>query len=385
MDDKFEASVIAKVRELLENEPENMLRMCDLGITLAKVGKKPIGTKLKQLLQKDPNVGKDFDITGKFGSEKICLTYKIGSSGQRTALKVGVVPNGTTNHSSTQPLIKVEKSIHQVVRNNNDNDRNSSQRPASANEITAAGKIFKALYGGDKKDMGHVKPTRISNDRVDTGGRLYNSTNLNTREVGRNQGQSNGGADSEMSLLYTKDGSYKKDTDQSDIDTSSMFTLDVVNKYKNNSVYTTTTKPKLPHHALLGEILDFGENDYERNGNYAPPFDSKVYQQKSYQKNINQRAYMNMNAPLSTLICGSEGSEIMNTLSVILENALLDNDHRIGSVRAMSVAVCHFDPFSSRKPCQVALLGISSKSLSPGGKIQLIPSTVKVAVYVLPW
>jgi hypothetical protein len=32
-----------------------------------------------------------------------------------------------------------------------------------------------------------------------------------------------------------------------------------------------------------------------------------------------------------------------------------------------------------------ALPGISSKSLSPGGKIQLIPSSVKVAVYVLPW
>jgi hypothetical protein len=357
MDDKFEASIIAKVRELLENEPENTLRMCDLGITLAKVGKKPIGTKLKQLLHKDPNVAKDFDITGEFGSEKICLTYKIGTSGQKTALKGGVVSNGTTNHSSTQSLIKVEKSTQQMVRNNNDSDRNSSQRPASANEIIAAGKIFKALYGADKKDI-HVKPTRISNDRGDTGGRLYNTTNLNTKEVGRNQIQSNGSGGNEMSLLYTKNGSYKKDIDQSDIDTSSIFTLDVVNKYKNTSVYTTTTKARLPHYALLGEILDFGEYDYERNGNYVPPFESKVYQQKSsYQKNVNQRVYMNMNAPISTLICGSEGSEIMNTLSVILENALLDNDHRIGSIRAMSVAVCHFDPFSSRKPCQAALLG----------------------------
>jgi hypothetical protein len=80
IDDNFEASIIAKVRELLENDPENTLRMCDLGITLAKVGKKPIGTKLKQLLHKDPNVAKDFDITGDFGSEKIRLTYKVGPS-----------------------------------------------------------------------------------------------------------------------------------------------------------------------------------------------------------------------------------------------------------------------------------------------------------------
>lgn len=387
MDDNFEASIIAKVRELLENDPENSLRMCDLGITLAKVGKKPVGTKLKQLLHKDPNVAKDFDITGDFGSEKISLTYKVGPSFQKIAIKAGLAPNGTANHSRTQSLIKVEKSTHQIVKNNHDSDRNNSQRPASAHELAGAGKIYKALYVADKKDAGHVKP-RINSDRGDTGGRLYNTTNVNTKESGRNQIQNNESVDSEISLLYTKDGPYKKDIDQSDIDTSSILTLDVVNKYKNTQHYTSIIKARLPHLSLLGEIMDFGVFDNERNSNYTAPFDPKVYQQKPlYQKNVNQRVYMNMNAsnPLSTLICGSDGAEIINTLSVILENALIDNDHRIGSSRAMSVAVCHFDPFASRKPCQAALLGISSKSLSPGGKIQLLPSSVKVAVYVLPW
>ena len=81
------------------------------------------------------------------------------------------------------------------------------------------------------------------------------------------------------------------------------------------------------------------------------------------------RIFLNVNAPWSAFICGSQGSGKSHSLSCMLENCLL-SDPRLGSLpKPLTALVFHYDPFTSAvggQPCEAAYLcssGIEVKVL----------------------
>lgn len=94
------------------------------------------------------------------------------------------------------------------------------------------------------------------------------------------------------------------------------------------------------------------------------------------------RIFMNMNAPLSAFICGSQGSGKSHTLSCMLESALKDS--RLGKLaQPMAGIVFHFDRFSrwsNHEPCEAAYLcstGFPVNVLVPMTSIGLIEKSYK--------
>lgn len=82
------------------------------------------------------------------------------------------------------------------------------------------------------------------------------------------------------------------------------------------------------------------------------------------------RMFLNMNAPLSVFLCGSQGSGKSHTLSCMMEVALKDS--RLGKLpQPLAGLVFHYDKFSSsshHQPCEAAYLcstGIPVQILVP--------------------
>ncbi|KAI0363571.1 hypothetical protein BV20DRAFT_1039877 [Pilatotrama ljubarskyi] len=71
------------------------------------------------------------------------------------------------------------------------------------------------------------------------------------------------------------------------------------------------------------------------------------------------RLYVNTNAPLSALVCGVQGSGKSHTVSVLLENMMIDDCAAIGTCeKALSGLVLHFsEGGQSALPCEAAWLG----------------------------
>ncbi|TFY69603.1 hypothetical protein EVG20_g3065 [Dentipellis fragilis] len=90
------------------------------------------------------------------------------------------------------------------------------------------------------------------------------------------------------------------------------------------------------------------------------------------------RLYVNTNAPLSTFICGVQGSGKSHTVSVLLENMFIRDYFPIGElVNPLSGLVLHFgETGSAARPCEAAFVG---RSDLPG--VKYAPSVV---VYVSP-
>ncbi|KAI4093795.1 MAG: hypothetical protein LQ344_002698 [Seirophora lacunosa] len=130
-----------------------------------------------------------------------------------------------------------------------------------------------------------------------------------------------------------------------------------------------------PQYALLGKIEktykpkeqrnEAHEEDLEEQRNrYPGPED------RSVGKKADRRLFVNMNAPFSAFLCGSQGSGKSHTLSCMLEGALKDS--RAGKlVQPMAGLVFHFDKASrsaGRQPCEAAYLcseGIPVRVLVP--------------------
>lgn len=75
------------------------------------------------------------------------------------------------------------------------------------------------------------------------------------------------------------------------------------------------------------------------------------------------RLYVNVAAPLSTFICGSQGSGKSHTLSCLLKNYLLKSDAS-ELENPLTAMVFHYDTFSSDEggiPCKAAYLGSEGK------------------------
>ncbi|KAL8936316.1 MAG: hypothetical protein Q9216_004996 [Gyalolechia sp. 2 TL-2023] len=92
------------------------------------------------------------------------------------------------------------------------------------------------------------------------------------------------------------------------------------------------------------------------------------------------RIFMNMNAPLSAFICGSQGSGKSHTLSCMMESALKDS--RLGKLpKPMAGIVFHYDKFSRsshHEPCEAAYLcstGIPVNVLVPLSSVYQMEET----------
>ncbi|KAI9001331.1 hypothetical protein BD414DRAFT_533084 [Trametes punicea] len=87
------------------------------------------------------------------------------------------------------------------------------------------------------------------------------------------------------------------------------------------------------------------------------------------------RLYLNTSAPLSTLVCGVQGSGKSHTVSVLLENMMIPDYSAIGSnTKPLSGLVLHFsEGGQGALPCEAAWLGCPASG-------DVSPPTVKVYV-----
>lgn len=108
----------------------------------------------------------------------------------------------------------------------------------------------------------------------------------------------------------------------------------------------------LPQYGFLAKILrTFGGQDRHDRENILTAESSKIEQDDS-------RLFVNVNAPWSAFICGSQGSGKSHTLSCMLETAL--NPSRLGKLpRPLAGMIFHYDKFtgfSSSQICEAAYL-----------------------------
>lgn len=113
----------------------------------------------------------------------------------------------------------------------------------------------------------------------------------------------------------------------------------------------------LPQYGLLAKVSetfdDAGEHERHRDdlvNAFGEPIGAE-----------DKRVFVNMNAPWSAFICGSQGSGKSHTLSCILENALITS--RMGKLPyPMAGMVFHYDKFtgfSSTQVCEAAYIASS--------------------------
>ena len=121
----------------------------------------------------------------------------------------------------------------------------------------------------------------------------------------------------------------------------------------------TPTKDLLPSYSFLGKVLDtFGGRDQQSTDDVqSPKLDtSGIGLHPSDQPCANtisdNRLFVNMNAPWSAFICGSQGSGKSHTLSCMLEAALKSS--RLGPLpSSLSGMVFHYDKFTGFAASQI--------------------------------
>ena len=122
----------------------------------------------------------------------------------------------------------------------------------------------------------------------------------------------------------------------------------------------------LPQYGLLAQVQDaFDAKEPEVDDllglvdAFGDPIVAKS--KKPVMKAEDNRLFVNMNAPWSAFICGSQGSGKSHTLSCMLEAALIPS--RLGKLpRPLSSMVFHYDKFtgfSSSQICEAAYLASS--------------------------
>ena len=138
--------------------------------------------------------------------------------------------------------------------------------------------------------------------------------------------------------------------------TTPLFSAGVLADAMRQGTISGTSAPLLPQYGFLGRILERFDASTEDNpgerlpDNAEPPGSSEMPE--------DDRLMVNMNAPWSAFICGSQGSGKSHTLSCMLENALKRS--RMGKLpRPLTGIVFHYDKFtgfSSTQVCEAAYL-----------------------------
>ncbi|KAG8687703.1 hypothetical protein FRC08_011845 [Ceratobasidium sp. 394] len=112
------------------------------------------------------------------------------------------------------------------------------------------------------------------------------------------------------------------------------------------------------------EALDAGVNEHVKQYGLLGQV-AAVYSKSRVEKFRDPRIYVNTNAPMSTVVCGVQGSGKSHTVGVFLENMLLSPDPRLGQVqKPLAGLVLHFGEGSAttRTPCEAAHIALCSDS-----------------------
>ncbi len=161
------------------------------------------------------------------------------------------------------------------------------------------------------------------------------------------------------SFFATEDSkSIANDIHIEEIRTTPLFSADVLaGTMKQKAESRTQITDVLPQYGLLAKVAETFDDagDYERyRDDLVDAFGDPI-------EADDKRMFVNMNAPWSAFICGSQGSGKSHTLSCILENALITS--RMGKLPyPMAGIVFHYDKFtgfSSTQVCEAAYIASS--------------------------
>ena len=167
-----------------------------------------------------------------------------------------------------------------------------------------------------------------------------------------------------------------------EIRTTPLFSAEVLHKVLEVSKEPgTQTKDLLPQYGLLAKVSNVfnskedEDTDETEGQNHATGEEALGQRTPDQHEAIpgpeDNRLFVNMNAPWSAFICGSQGSGKSHTLSCMLETALWPT--RLGKLpNRLSAMVFHYDKYSSQI-CEAAYL--SSKEIPV--KVLVAPSNYK--------
>ncbi|KAF8742100.1 putative DNA-binding domain, partial [Rhizoctonia solani] len=112
------------------------------------------------------------------------------------------------------------------------------------------------------------------------------------------------------------------------------------------------------------EALDLGVGEHIKQYGLLGQV-AVVYSKSKSERFRDPRIYVNTNAPMSTVVCGVQGSGKSHTVGVLLENMLLPPDPRFGQTqKPLSGLVLHYGEGSAttRTPCEAAHIALCTDS-----------------------
>ena len=151
-----------------------------------------------------------------------------------------------------------------------------------------------------------------------------------------------------------------------EIRTTPLFSADVLRKVLETSRGPNAkTENLLPQYGLLAKVLNTFNRKEDEDTDDPVRQNQATREEASEQPALDglesnpgpedNRLFVNMNAPWSAFICGSQGSGKSHTLSCMLEAALWQPD--LGELKKpLSAMVFHYDKFSSSQICEAAYL-----------------------------
>ena len=152
---------------------------------------------------------------------------------------------------------------------------------------------------------------------------------------------------------------------QEEIRTTPLFSADVLAYVNRTETEVTPIERMLPQYSFLAKVLKTLGNHDQQDTDDAQSSDSDepnvalhTNDPPSLTETGDSRLFLNMNAPWSAFICGSQGSGKSHTLSCMLEAALKPS--KLGKLpRPLAGMVFHYDRFtgfSAAKVCEAAYL-----------------------------
>ena len=132
---------------------------------------------------------------------------------------------------------------------------------------------------------------------------------------------------------------------------------------------------KVLHTFNSKEDEDAEDAEVRGQASYEAALDPALIEHGSIPEPEDKRLFVNMNAPWSAFICGSQGSGKSHTLSCMLEAALRQPD--LGKLpNPLSAMVFHYDKFNSCSSSQICEAAYLSSSEIPV-KVLVSPSNYK--------